>query len=561
MDEFFLYKQLCDLENIASQYTEGQKLCNIIKKTADQISSRKYIAAIIGEFKRGKSSLINAIVGADILPTDILPMTAVVTRVVYGTKRKILIKYKDGRSQERAIEELVDFATKYDLEKEKTALSVQEIEVSYPSVFCKNNIELLDTPGLNDNESMSYVTRGVMGDIDAAIMVISAKEPLSMTEQNLIIDLIQQPNIRHIVFVVTFIDAMESENDKDKIIEFIRGRLSNELLVRSKDNELVDPDKARNILSEPDIFGVSSRQAMDGFINDDEDLLKESRFQRFKQELLALLTASQNLDLLPKTAAIINKAEQCLPEWKQAEENMSYAEEAELKEYLHLMRGYISEARNELIGFMRKMDKDLEMKGVSVSELETQEIEKCVKKIFIKKLTVLNSETYTHENIYAALNNAAEEAKQFIIDTGYVIEGHIRQGMKYVIGQYAEICGRLKLSYAETVEKQDKAVKDFPQFEWDRIPVPDIADLRGVDVMPFVCVVLKESIDIYGERVIKFIEAWRVVLLKQNKQDLAMLEKNVQGRLEALMVKRQALQFNYLQNLNKIKNIQEKLNQ
>ena len=141
MNEFVLHEQLCELEDIANFYPAGKEHAKRFREAADRIVSRLFRVGVIGEFKRGKSSLVNAIIGAEVLPTDILPMTAAVTRVTYGTQRRILIQYKDGSQEERTLEELIDFATKYDPEKERTAAKIREIQVTYPSVFCKNHID------------------------------------------------------------------------------------------------------------------------------------------------------------------------------------------------------------------------------------------------------------------------------------------------------------------------------------------------------------------------------------------------------------------------------------
>ena len=109
MNEFVLYEQLRGLQSVAERYPDGKNCAAQIRETADRIVSQLYRVAVIGEFKRGKSSLINAIIGADVLPTDILPMTAAITRVTYGEKRQILIRYKNGQMEERTVEELIEW--------------------------------------------------------------------------------------------------------------------------------------------------------------------------------------------------------------------------------------------------------------------------------------------------------------------------------------------------------------------------------------------------------------------------------------------------------------------
>ena len=319
MNEFEIYKHLCDMSDIAIQYEDGKELAEAIAATALRLSSKLYRVAVIGEFKRGKSSLINALVGSSILPTDILPMTAVNTHLVYGTKKKIEICFKDGTVQESSVEQLIDFATKYDEQREKTARTVEKIVVHYPSVYCKNHIEIIDTPGMNDNDEMTAVTLSVLGQIDAAIMVVSAAMPLSESEQDLVLSMIEQQGIHHVVFVITHIDKVSKKAaEQDRIINFIRQRISDDLLKRAlsicSDNTVLS-DKARSILTAPNVFGVSSIMAMKGFTSDDNETLNASRFPRLKQELLDILIAAQSTDSMLNLADYCSMIQDNIADW------------------------------------------------------------------------------------------------------------------------------------------------------------------------------------------------------------------------------------------------------
>ncbi len=559
MNVFFLYKMLCELEDIASTYTEGEKAGDTIKAVAERIAEQNYKVAVLGEFKRGKSSLVNAIIGADILPTDILPMTAAVTRVVYGTERKAVINYKNGEIQERTVEELYDFATKYDDEKEKTALSVREIEVQYPSVFCKNHIEILDTPGLNEHESMSAVLPSVIGEIDAAIVAVSAREPLSLTEQGLIADLIQQVGIRHIIFVVTFIDTLSSEAEKDRVIDFIKKRLSSEALELSVKKSPKTADKARSILKEPDIFGVSAKQAMDGFINDNETLLEKSRFPKFKRELLALLTADQSEDIYSKTEELINMAANDLPKWKKHDSDALGGREKELTDLTDSIRFYISNAKNELTNMLQKMDEAVLSKGISENGIFTNETEKTVYSIFIKKLTALNSSTYTSENIRSALEEGEKEAA---VLAGYIkqaAERDILREMQTVNLSFREMRRQAGLREAELKEIYEKAAANFPDFQWAKSPVPGMAELCGVDVMPFVREAVRTSFEKFNFEITNYIRRWRAALFALISRDLYIKEKipQYESEIKDLQMKQTMLNVNYSQHTAKIKNMQK----
>ncbi len=559
MNEFFLYKQLCELESIAAQYSQGREFSNIIRDTAGQISSKKYRVAVIGEFKRGKSSLINTIIGADILPTDVLPMTAAITRLVYDTERKISINYKDGRIESRTIRELFDYATKYDSDKEKTALSVRDIEVRYPSAFCKNHIEIIDTPGLNENESMSAVTLGVMGEVDAAIMVISAKEPLSMTEQDLIVDLINQPGIRHIIFVVTFIDAMNSEEDKDTIIDFICERISETVFNRIINEYPENAVKAEKILKSPNIFGVSSRQASEAFKTGDENLLNESRFPKFKEELLALLTAAQTADMLPKTMRIINAIKTDITNWQKHDADALQYERLKLYDYVVGLKDYCENGRKSLVRFLEDMDLQLAKNGVTEDGINTSELEHRGQKIFIKHLTSLNSEIYTNENIRAALEKAAEEVAELISEAGVSIENDIRQNMESVEKHFEEIRERAGLPNDELYNAIDEAITEFPRFEWRDGSAIDTDDLRDFDIMPFVMKAFKDSLDAYGTGINQFICNWRAVLLSFSKPNSSFSDEMeiCKTKIKDIDLNYNALMFNYRGHVEQIERICE----
>lgn len=303
MDSLRTYHRLSNLRKALEVYPTHKNTIQEIDNLLAQLSSKKYRVAVIGEFNRGKSSLVNSLLGVEVLPTAILPTTAVINRIVYDTKQKIVVYYKDGTVEESSLDLLKDFATKTDKLKEKTALNIRQIDVHYPSVFSQNGIELIDTPGLNEEEKMNETTLSVLDRIDTAIVVISAMMPLSLSEQELICSLIEQKDIYHLTFVVSFIDKISDDpEEQDEMVNYIEQRIKNETyssFCKTHDDKVL-LEKANYILSNPKIFGLSAKQAMDGFIKNDNALLQASRFPHFKLELSAILTASQEQDLNAK---------------------------------------------------------------------------------------------------------------------------------------------------------------------------------------------------------------------------------------------------------------------
>jgi small GTP-binding protein len=222
--EFELHEYLVQLRDMLVLLKGSEAFLDKIEADIEYIKSKRFQAAVIGEFKRGKSSLINALLGADILPSDIEPTTATINRITYGSKSSATIYYKDGISQTIDIHRLSEYVTKLTAASGEMAAQVKEARITYPVEICRNNIEIIDTPGLNDDEHMTEVTLDMVNSIDAAIVTISAVSPVSSTEQSLISQLIKRENVGCILFVITFIDQIDEE-DRERLLHSIRQRI------------------------------------------------------------------------------------------------------------------------------------------------------------------------------------------------------------------------------------------------------------------------------------------------------------------------------------------------
>ena len=542
MNEFQIYELLCEMSKLAGHYTDGARISQEIRECADRTASQLYRVAVIGEFKRGKSSMINALLGTEVLPTSVLPMTAAITRVTYSEEKRISVLYKDGTRESATIEQLADFATKRDAERAERASRIKEITVFYPSVFCKNHIDLIDTPGLNDDEAMTAVTLGVVGEIDAAVMVISAQEPLSITEQDLILLMIAEHGIRHIVFVVTYIDAVSDDtDDQDKMIAYIKRRISGDLMKRAASRFAEQPElleKAERILSAPDIFGVSSVLALQGFIHDSEEMLRLSRFPKFKKELLDLLTAAQSTDIRLNAADYAAELKGSLPLW--------HANEVT---YLNASRDRIIERQKKINAFLLSGDKELTgvklafSKGISQLGLDTlkspaqrdefvdqplvkrykglsgayrfsmYEALDNVRDTFVGQLYTIKKDTYTSEAVRAALDSAKKEADKLMSQFGdevcETVGGQMEVAYDSLCCAMPQETGQEAPDMPEVLRGKWLSEHPFPEPEWLFSPIPDIEVLTGTDIIPGVKMAIVTAFSHYAEAVREYCEEWK----------------------------------------------------
>src|SRR5579872_1696464 len=84
----------------------------LIQEVARRLSEHRFTVAVVGEFKTGKSTFVNALLGVDVVPTDVVPATATLNRMTYGLESSIEVVYKDGRKEAVAFDKLKEYVTK-----------------------------------------------------------------------------------------------------------------------------------------------------------------------------------------------------------------------------------------------------------------------------------------------------------------------------------------------------------------------------------------------------------------------------------------------------------------
>lgn len=143
----------------------------------DRIEQHTFDIAVFGRVSSGKSSLLNALVGSSILPVGVTPITAVPTRIRFGSSANVLVVFGDGH------EETLDVASLADLASEGSnpgnRRRVARLEVKFPSPLLREGVELVDTPGIGSlathgaEETIAYLPRAdlaiLLVDVGAAI--------------------------------------------------------------------------------------------------------------------------------------------------------------------------------------------------------------------------------------------------------------------------------------------------------------------------------------------------------------------------------------------------------
>jgi len=211
-----------------------------LAQAAKRLSEDRLNLVVVGEFKRGKSTLINALLERDLLPTGVVPLTSIITLVRYGKQERLLVRFLDGSESEHPLHELTSFVT--EAENPGNERSVEIAIVELPDSLLEHGLQLVDTPGIGSVHVHNTETaRRFFPQIDAAMIVLTAEQPLSGDERQLLAELAERTP--RLFYVVNKVDVLEP-GEQEIALEFIRSRLTG-----------AEAD------GDPELFAVSARRA------------------------------------------------------------------------------------------------------------------------------------------------------------------------------------------------------------------------------------------------------------------------------------------------------------
>jgi hypothetical protein len=177
---------------------------------AERTAEGRFYVACVGQFKRGKSTLLNALLGDRILPAGVLPLTTIPTIVRYGTSRRARVRFQGGTWTDIQPENLSEYVSEeMNPENQKGVLGV---EVFSPSPLLADGMCFVDTPGLGSVfAGNTAATQAFIPHIDAAIVVVGADPPIAGDELILVREIGKQ--VSNLLVVLNKADKT-SETDR-----------------------------------------------------------------------------------------------------------------------------------------------------------------------------------------------------------------------------------------------------------------------------------------------------------------------------------------------------------
>ena len=181
--------------------------------------------AILGQFKAGKSSFLNSLIGKPILPVGVIPVTTAIARLQYGKRERALVSHFDGRRTELDTSAVDEFTS--EAKNPSNWKNVEVVDIELPSLKKYPGLRLVDTPGLGSIFKYHMETsENWLPEVGTALLAISADRPLGQTDLQLIREL--RKHTPKIVLLLTKADLL-SPAQQDEVIHFFSAALKREL--------------------------------------------------------------------------------------------------------------------------------------------------------------------------------------------------------------------------------------------------------------------------------------------------------------------------------------------
>lgn len=180
--------------------------------------------AVFGQFKSGKSSLVNALLGEEIVPVGVLPVTALITRISAGDQLSATVTHLDGRRESIDPAQLVDYVAEDRNPRNRRQVAL--VDVQTPSMNGLRGLRLVDTPGLGSVFAHNtQSTRDWLPNVAVALLAISVERPLSDEDRRLLVEL--HAHAPRVAVVLTKIDLLTDQQIQE-VTAFLRRELANE---------------------------------------------------------------------------------------------------------------------------------------------------------------------------------------------------------------------------------------------------------------------------------------------------------------------------------------------
>ncbi|MFA7199503.1 MAG: dynamin family protein, partial [Methanoculleus sp.] len=272
----------CEADHVQSFGSEYASYADQLRELARRLDSGRFHLAVLGQFKRGKSTLINALLGESLLPSSVIPLTAIPTLITYGDRQSVRIRFQGNRDDE-VVENGIDHdlyrALLHYVSEEfnpKNERGVLQVEVTHPAPILAQGVVLIDTPGIGSvHQHNTEMTLNFLAQCDAALFLVSADPPITEVEVEFLRTI--RDAVTKVFFVLNKADYLTDDEQKTALAFF-------ETVLRER----------AGIQGPVTIFPVSAKRGLAAATAEDAALWRSSGMGKVSDHLVGFLAGEKN---------------------------------------------------------------------------------------------------------------------------------------------------------------------------------------------------------------------------------------------------------------------------
>ncbi|MFF4420942.1 dynamin family protein [Streptomyces sp. NPDC001549] len=267
--------EMCRRTEKAAEQIGNNGAVKDVAALLERIENQAFHVMVVGDFKRGKSTFVNALLGDRVLPVKAVPATAVITEVRFGESPAALL-WTEGAVEPEAVDpaRLVELITVNHTSGAERSPYVKA-EVIWPLELCRHNVVLIDSPGLNAYASHDDITLTHLSKADAVIFLQHAIAPMSISESGF---LKKYLSAHDPFFVFTYFDAID-DHERDDVVDSARRRIT---ALRGADR-----DESR-------FFFVDGKSALRARMAEDDEAFRRTGVDVVERELERYLVTERH---------------------------------------------------------------------------------------------------------------------------------------------------------------------------------------------------------------------------------------------------------------------------
>ena len=376
-----------DLENLSARLG-NENVRSELCKGEISLMEDNFKLVVVGEFSRGKSTFINALLGQRVLPAKSDPTTTIINRISYGDSKKFILHYRDTTPDVEISESEFKDITAENVDEESPNESARSkvsriayAEIHYPLELCKNGIEIVDTPGTNDLDQVrEEITFKFIPEADAAIFLLDATQILSLNEVDFLKERILKNDISKNFFVINF---------KDRLYRLKEPEVQGQRILQTAKTEL------KKYVSHPRVYLVSSKWGLNfrlgNNLSDKKNPFsnfKETGFSDFEHDLAEYLVKEKSADKLKKyIRRAIHLGDNLIAQTIRVEESSLGFDSAQLQRQVEQLKPHLERVKYEA----HRLFDDLAFRLKSLTRNFTLQYELGLEKISREAQKSLNS--------------------------------------------------------------------------------------------------------------------------------------------------------------------------